>query len=105
MGETNATRGDAWERGTDSPSPRRSGWRRRGRRLRDARDETKEQNEEEEEEEEEEGTGAMVKESTRVVDGGKSERAFAPKVSEVFHHTFAETARRRRVGASPRREG
>ena len=55
------------------------------------RDETKEQNEEEEEEEEEEGTGAMVKESTRVVDGGKSERAFAPKVSEVFHHTFAET--------------
>ena len=56
------------------------------------RDETKERNEEEEEEEEEEeGTGAMVKESTRVVDGGKSERAFEPKVSEVFHHTFAET--------------
>ena len=51
------------------------------------RDETKEQKEEEEEE----ATGAMVKESTRVVDGGKSERAFEPKVSEVFHHTFAET--------------
>ena len=54
------------------------------------RDETKEQKEEEEEEEEE-AAGAMVKESTRVVDGGKSERAFEPKVSEVFHHTFAET--------------
>jgi len=33
----------------------------------------------------------MVKESTRVVDGGKSERAFEPKVSEVFRHAFAET--------------
>ena len=53
------------------------------------RDKTKEQNEEEDEEEE--AGGAMVKESSRVVDGGKSERAFEPKVSEVFRHAFAET--------------
>ena len=54
------------------------------------RDKTKTKEEDAEEDEDEAG-GAMVKESTRVVDGGKSERAFEPKVSEVFHHTFAET--------------